>query len=97
MGTIFLYEIAGTAMLLLLGVGVVTTWFAPGSWYAECVGWGSLGSKVFTAGWTTWCLLIPALLMSRAGKEDEVLKEQFRDEWEAWAKKTPYRLIPYVY
>ena len=83
--------------VFLLGVGVVTTSFAPGSWYAESVGWKSLGSKAFTALWTTWSLLIPALLMTRVSKEDEVMREQFGEEWEAWVKRTPYKLVPYIY
>lgn len=83
--------------VFLLGLGVVTTSFAPGSWYAECVGWNSVASKAFTAFWVAWSLLTPALLMTRASKEDEVLRAQFGEEWEAWAKKTPYKLVPYIY
>ncbi|KIP11339.1 hypothetical protein PHLGIDRAFT_124981 [Phlebiopsis gigantea 11061_1 CR5-6] len=33
----------------------------------------------------------------RVPKEDRMLKKQFREEWEAWSKKTPYRLLPLVY
>ena len=33
----------------------------------------------------------------RVPKEDGILREQFKDEWEVWAKKTPCKLIPFVY
>ncbi|GJE88793.1 isoprenylcysteine carboxylmethyltransferase family protein [Phanerochaete sordida] len=83
--------------VLLLNVGVVTTSFAPGSWYAECVGWGSPASKAFGALWATWSLIVPVLLMTRVNKEDEVMRAQFGEEWEAWARRTPYKLVPYIY
>ena len=33
----------------------------------------------------------------RSKDEDEVLKESLGAEWEAYAKKTPYKFIPYIY
>ncbi|OSD00307.1 ICMT-domain-containing protein [Trametes coccinea BRFM310] len=37
------------------------------------------------------------LTVRRTRLEDAILKEEFGKEWEEWAKKTPYRLFPYVY
>ncbi|KAI9058922.1 ICMT-domain-containing protein [Trametes sanguinea] len=37
------------------------------------------------------------LIAFRTRLEDEILKEEFGEEWEEWAKRTPYRLIPYIY
>ena len=82
---------------LLLGVGVVLCHFSPGSWYAECIGWDTWASKLFTATWMAWSLAVPTLLMRRVETEDEVLRNEFGDEWEKYAEKTPYRLIPYLY
>lgn len=54
MGTIFLHEIAGTAMLLLLGVGVVAnatlarTKGNGGGWLLINFGWGSASSPAST-------------------------------------------------
>ncbi|EKM51775.1 uncharacterized protein PHACADRAFT_262111 [Phanerochaete carnosa HHB-10118-sp] len=59
---------------VLLGVGVVTTSFALGNWYAECIGWDSIASRAFAALWATWSLLVPMLLVTRVNKEDEVMK-----------------------
>ena len=83
--------------ITMIGVGVVLCHFSPGSWYAECIGWDTWASRIFSAGWAVWCLLIPCLLMGRVNMEDDVLRQEFGDEWETYAQKTPYRLIPYIY
>ena len=33
----------------------------------------------------------------RVPEEDRVLKGRFGVEWEAWAKQTPYRVLPFIY
>ena len=81
----------------MIGVGIVLCHFGPGSWYAECLGWDTLGSKLFTAIWGGWTLTVPVLLMTRVNKEDTVLRTHFAEEWDAYAQRTPYKLVPYVY
>ncbi|GJE94452.1 isoprenylcysteine carboxylmethyltransferase family protein [Phanerochaete sordida] len=82
---------------VLIGIGAILCHFGPGSWYAECVGWETWGGRAFAALWGAWMLAIPAMLCSRVSAEDEILHEEFGFEWEQYAKRTPYRLIPYVY
>lgn len=82
---------------LLLGTGVALCHFSPGSWYAECIGWDTWASRIFSAAWIAWSLAVPALLMARVDTEDDVLRKEFGEEWDEYAKKTPYRLIPYLY
>ena len=36
-------------------------------------------------------------MVGRTKQEDEMLREEFGEEWEEWAKRTPHRLIPYVW
>jgi protein-S-isoprenylcysteine O-methyltransferase Ste14 len=84
----------GSAMT---GVGIVLCNFAQGSWFTECVGWDSIVVDVLAAIWAAYNLAIPTLLMARVNIEDEVLKKEFGEQWEAYAKTTPYRLIPYLY
>jgi protein-S-isoprenylcysteine O-methyltransferase Ste14 len=36
-------------------------------------------------------------LVVRTGIEDEMLKREFGREWQAWAKQTPYKLVPGIY
>ena len=33
----------------------------------------------------------------RSYKEDAVLRREFKEEWEAWAAKTRYGLVPYLF
>lgn len=84
----------GSAMI---GVGVVLCYVSPGAWFRECVGWDSLLGKVLTGVWAAWTLSIPVMLMARVNKEDAVMKREFGEEWQAYAKRTPYRLIPFIY
>lgn len=35
--------------------------------------------------------------MSRMPKEDAALREEFKEQWDAWAERTPYRLFPGIY
>ena len=37
------------------------------------------------------------LFMHRAELEDQVLRKEFGIEWEEWARKVPYKFIPYVF
>ncbi|KAI1798237.1 hypothetical protein LXA43DRAFT_1107121 [Ganoderma leucocontextum] len=69
-----------------------------GSYLAAVGVWGShlwAGLACLVAGRS---LFVAAVLMpSRAGREDAVLREEFGREWEAWAERTPYKLVPYVF
>ncbi|EKM50778.1 uncharacterized protein PHACADRAFT_264260 [Phanerochaete carnosa HHB-10118-sp] len=82
---------------IMIAAGAILVHVSPGGWFHECVGWDSLWSKVFTVVWSTWSLYIPAMLVGRVGKEDEVLRKEFGEQWDRWAKRTPYRIFPYIY
>ena len=82
---------------VLLGVGVALCHFAPGGWYAECIGWDTWASKLFAVLWGGWNLVIPTLLVARSPTEDAILHKEFGEEWETYARRTPYRLFPYLY
>ncbi|KIP01824.1 hypothetical protein PHLGIDRAFT_123011 [Phlebiopsis gigantea 11061_1 CR5-6] len=82
---------------MLVGAGTVLCHFGPGSWYAECVGWGSVYSGMFMAAWAGWCVVVPALLTRRTSTEDATLRSEFGSEWDSYAKRTPYKLVPYIF
>lgn len=68
-----------------------------GAYFTE-VGWRGTGwGKVYLAAVFGYIGLVGVQVLTRVSKEDAVLRENFGEEWEAWAKKTPYRLIPYIY
>lgn len=82
---------------LIIG-GMLFGEFADGSWMAACGlhGMTTFGKVLCIAHllavvWMSW------LGISRTWKEDNVLKEVFKDQWVSWSKQTPYRLIPWVY
>lgn len=43
--------------------------------------------SLFTVSWLT---------LERSYAEDEILRNEFGDQWTRWAEKVPYALIPYV-
>lgn len=82
---------------LTIYLGVILTMFGPGSWFSECIGWDTWVSKLFTGACTSWALIVPALLMGRVKKEDEVLRKEFGAQWQAYAQRVPYKLFPFIY
>jgi len=86
---------------LVFFVGLGQALLGRGSWFRECVlesgegvGWRTkllAVDIVVYLMWTAW------ILVRRTGREDRALKEHFGQDWEAWAVRTRYRLVPYVY
>ncbi|KAE9390727.1 hypothetical protein BT96DRAFT_1063402 [Gymnopus androsaceus JB14] len=69
----------------------------PGSWIYEC-GWLDLVSvKIFavlvTAAQAIFVLFIP----SRMDNEDRMMQKEFGQQWDEWAKKVPYKLVPGIF
>ncbi|KAI9058921.1 hypothetical protein FKP32DRAFT_1596795 [Trametes sanguinea] len=79
-------------------LGNFTLLLSKGSYVVE-TGWlqRPLGKALVSAviGYMSFVTL--TLTVNRARLEDGILKEEFGQEWEEWAKRTPYRLIPYIY
>ena len=82
---------------LMICVGAIMCYCSPGGWYRECIGWDTLLSKVVASAWVARTLSIPAMLMLRMNKEDEVMRREFGVKWDAYARRTPYRLLPFIY
>ena len=81
--------------------GATISLLVPGSWIMECSGAlgtngrGALNLSMTFIG-TFWGPII-FLLFKRMGKEDELLRQNFKEQWEAWRVRVPYKLIPGVY
>ena len=71
--------------------------FGPGSFWSAAGMWGTLPGMVFGGYYAIYMVYVGIALFARAAKEDEVLRKEFNDQWVSWSKKTPYRLIPFVY
>ncbi|EPQ55587.1 hypothetical protein GLOTRDRAFT_60323 [Gloeophyllum trabeum ATCC 11539] len=77
--------------------GVCVCWFSPGSWLTEC---GILDTQ--TGRWVVGVLLaveisLVGICVARPAREDRALRSQFGEQWDKWARRVPYRLVPYVY
>jgi protein-S-isoprenylcysteine O-methyltransferase Ste14 len=53
-------------------------------------------SPVIIAG-TSMCAVVMSALFPRMKREDRMMHSTFGEEWEAWARKVNYRIIPGVY
>ena len=69
--------------------------FGPGSWFEALGGWKTAGGKLFLS--VCLALALPVLLTTHLNMEEQMVREEFGSEWDAWAQRTPYRLIPFVY
>lgn len=87
---------AYTAFIVAVA-GILCAQLGPGSYVLES-GWlerGWVRTAIWV--WVTWLVVVALVAARRTAKEDAVLRQEFGAEWEAWARKTPYKLIPYVY
>ncbi|KAI0265799.1 hypothetical protein BC834DRAFT_955012 [Gloeopeniophorella convolvens] len=85
---------------IVLGVaGTLLVHFGPGSWWARA-GWlgaGALPGLAYAAAWCAMEAYVLASIVLRAPAEDALLRKQFGAEWDAWAARVRYRIIPGVY
>lgn len=73
-------------------------WYAtPGAWLWESGFYEAKVSFLFIGPSVLAFLLFTGLMITRPGKEDEMLKKEFGKTWDQWAKRVPYRLVPGVY
>ncbi|KAJ7749419.1 hypothetical protein B0H16DRAFT_1319342 [Mycena metata] len=79
---------------LLASVGVLMCTFAPGEWAMEC-------TRLFTrrGAAAIWAAVLLGVvgLRGRMKREDQMLKERFGKEWETWATRVPWWILPGVY
>ncbi|KAI0363634.1 hypothetical protein BV20DRAFT_957839 [Pilatotrama ljubarskyi] len=82
----------------LVSYGNLVLLWGRGTYFTEAGIGRSIAGKVAAGAVAAYLLFMHArLIVERVDKEDQVLKEHFGEEWEAWARRTPYKLIPYLY
>ena len=82
---------------LLLMAGNFTLLASAGSYFTEAGLWETITGKVVAysiIGYLSW---VSVNLVKRSVEEDAILKNEFGGQWEEWAKRTPYRVVPFVY
>ena len=82
---------------LLLFTGNVALLVSKGSWFMESGLWDTVWGRGVACSALGSLLAIALGLFSRVDREDRMMRKEFGEEWEKWAKKTPYRLIPFLY
>ncbi|TFK45848.1 ICMT-domain-containing protein [Heliocybe sulcata] len=82
---------------MIAGLGTSVCFLGEGSWLREC-GW----LHTFIGKTVVGAFLFPVILGSliavrRTIVEDRTLQREFGVQWDEWAARVPYRLIPYVF
>jgi len=77
--------------------GVFMTNMAKGSWIRESGVLETTAGKVAVSFGIAGMLHTVYALLSRAPVEDRLMKKEFGSEWDAWAEKVPWRVIPGIF
>jgi len=77
-------------------LGATAALCAPGSWLSSGGGWLTPVGLTMVTLWTIKCLYVFRGTSLRLHAEDEILKANFGPKWEEYAKKVPYKLVPFL-
>ncbi|OCH94850.1 hypothetical protein OBBRIDRAFT_831441 [Obba rivulosa] len=77
--------------------GMAVCLACPGSWVRESGVLTTAWGRTIMYGWGTWTAYLVSMLCLRTPEEDRMLRKQFGEEWDTWAAKVPYRLLPGVF
>ncbi|KAJ8522290.1 hypothetical protein ONZ45_g1082 [Pleurotus djamor] len=77
-------------------IGVTLVVFTPGSCFRECRV-SNIGRVIAATYWCIQVVVTIAMLLMRLHDEDNGLRERFGGEWDRFAQRVPYRLVPGVY
>ena len=78
-------------------IGFVASHLTPGTWLRECGLLETRGGVTALAGLMSAGIGGLVYFFRRAGLEDEALRKQFPVEWDNWAKRVRYKIIPGVW
>ncbi|KAF8893026.1 hypothetical protein BD779DRAFT_1766453 [Infundibulicybe gibba] len=87
----------GYASLIPAYLGIWMCHYDRNSWLRQSSVLDTGAGQVFAGFLTAFLVLTPVSLITRVPKEDATLKKEFGEEWEEWARRVPYALIPGVY
>ncbi|TFK49856.1 hypothetical protein OE88DRAFT_1662551 [Heliocybe sulcata] len=77
--------------------GVCLCWFSEGSWLRECGVLNTVLGKLIVGLSLIGGLGLDYVCLFRPVNEDAAMRKQFGQQWDEWASRVPYKLIPYVY
>ena len=88
----------GYTGLLISHSGWFLWQFWEGSWVRESGLWDTAQGKMVTLPYTIIIIVGSSyLVLARMSNEDEALRKQFGKQWEDWAKRVPYYVLPGIY
>ena len=65
-----------------------------GSWVRESGLMGSMLGKMVVYGFAVYTMTFSVALMMRTKEEDKELRLKFGKQWDDWAARVPYSLVP---
>ena len=68
----------------------------PGSWWYESGLWSTGVGIAAGVLWSFSTAVFCILFVQRGWNEDKVMQEEFGEKWNEWARKTPYKYLPYI-
>ena len=83
--------------LALIACGNIVLLASKGSYFVQAGLWNTIAGKVVGYSVSAYLVLVTLTLCARARQEDAMLRREFGAEWDEWAKRTPWRVIPFVY
>ncbi|CCM06217.1 uncharacterized protein FIBRA_08462 [Fibroporia radiculosa] len=84
-----------TVIACVVGLGMC--YAAKGSWVRECGVMDTTSGRA-VAGLATMLWAYGSWnAIARTSDEDALLKAKFGTQWDEWAKRVPYKLIPFIY
>lgn len=85
-----------TACMIYIA-GELIAQYTPGSWWYEMGMWRSPVAMLVWLVWMGFLVATVAFYFTRADLEDAILRGEFKDDWVAWARRTPYKFVPYLF
>lgn len=82
---------------LLEGIGAGLCVLGPGSWMRECGIWETKVGKCLAFTWIGFVTFTLGNMALRTTNEDQFLRNEFGKEWDEWAEKVPYKMIPGIF
>ncbi|KAH9938680.1 uncharacterized protein B0H18DRAFT_968309 [Fomitopsis serialis] len=79
-------------------MGIALMELGPGSYWIESLRlWSTPAGAVIGCLWLGTLTIIPVGVIARTAAEDEVLRTEFGTQWDSWAQRTKYRLVPGIF
>jgi len=75
-------------------IGAPMCHLSAGSWLMECGAFKSPVVVLLGLFWLSFAVTRCIYLVMRMKEEDEALRKEFGQQWDVWAAKVPYRVIP---